>query len=196
VTNAIDIVEQQRRTHLEEIKKNFAEPGTLGLPRLLDAKRVKYGIPNSAFSFHPGFNMVLIWQVPLEDSKTYGGGLIEKTEVTLKRELNEAPRGVIVSAGLTALDNLRSHGFDVGHTVVFTHLAPFRLRLPSIAGKEPQLVIVQAELVFGSEELAQALKDRTCRLSSKTNEDGMTEHYYIDENGKAWKPQTVNTEQV
>ena len=193
--NVIDIVDQQRQAHDAEIRRNFADPGQLGLPKLLDEKRVKYGIPNSAWNVHPAFNKVLVWQIPLEDTKSYGGGLIQKTDAVLKRELTEAPRGVVIGAGLTALDNLRSHGIDVGHTVVFTHLAPFRLRLPMIAGKESVLVIVEAEYIFASEELAKNLKSRQCRILAKEIPNGPTEHYYIDENGRTWQPQVVNTEQ-
>ncbi len=178
-----------------EARKHFALPGTLGLPKLLDAKRVKHGIPDSAFKQHPMFNQVLIWQIRLEESDTYGGGIIQKTEAVKKRELTEAPRGVIVGAGLTALDQLRSHGADIGHTVFFTNLAPFRLRLPMISGKEWVLVIVQAEYIFASEELAQNLTNRTCRIVSKETSEGGNEHYFCDDNGKVWKPQQVNTEQ-
>jgi hypothetical protein len=195
VQNVIDIVDQQRRETEAEIRRNFADPGQLGLPKTLDDKRVKYGIPNSAWSVHPAFNKVLIWQIPLEESKAYGSGLIQKTDTVLKRELVEAPRGVIVSAGLTALDQLRSHGIDIGHTVVFTHLAPFRLRLPTIAGKEPILVILESEYIFASEELATNVKSRACRVIAKENSEGVTEHFYCDENAKVWHPKQVNTEQ-
>lgn len=191
----IEILEQRKRDQEAEIRKNFADPGQLGLPKLLDSKRVKYGIPNSAFAQQPMFNQVLIWQIPLEESDTYGGGVIAKTDTVKKRELTEAPRGVIVGAGLTALDLLRSHGADVGHTVFFTNLAPFRLRLPMIAGKEPVLVIVQAEYVFASEELAQGLKARQSRIICRETSEGGIEHIYCDENGKVWKPQEAHTEQ-
>ena len=177
-----------------EIEANFSAPGTLGLPPLLDAKRVKYGIPDSAWNSQAVFNKILVWQVPIDESENYGGGIIVKTEQQKKRELSEAPRGVIVSAGLQALDELRSHGIDLGHTVFFTHLAPFRKRLPAILGKEPSLVILHSGDVFDSEELAQNLKSRRCRIVSKETEEGV-QHYFCDENGKQWNPaQNVSSE--
>ncbi len=171
----------------QAIEENFSPPGTLGLPPLLDDKRCKHGIPDSAWKSQAVFNKILVWQIPVDGSETYGGGVIVKTEAQKKRELSEAPRGVIVSAGLQALDELRSHGVDIGHTVFFTHLAPFRKRLPPIAGKEPSLVILHAGDIFDSEELAEKLKARVCRVISK-EVDGVISHFYCDENGKMWNP--------
>jgi hypothetical protein len=191
----LDKIRQQQERELEaELAANFAEPGRLGLPKMLEAKRIKYGIPNSAFESQPLFDQVLLWPVPIEASKTYGGGLIAKTDAVLKRELTEAPKGVIVAAGLSALDQLRSHGADIGHTIFFYQLAPLRMRLPAIAGKEASLIMIQARYVFGSEELAANLKARACRIISRENEAGVAEHFYIDENGKTWKPAAVETE--
>lgn len=189
----VDLVEQARLKLEAESKKHFSPPGTLGLTKLLDEKRCRYGIPDTAWTTQPAFDQVLVWQIPVDDGKTYGGGLIQKTETALKRELQEAPRGVLVSAGLTALDQLRSHGIDIGHTIDFYQIAPLRKRLPTIAGKEPTLVMIQARYVFGSEELASNLKSRKCRVIARDTE-GVQEHYYCDENGKTWKPADVETE--
>ncbi len=169
------------------IDSAFPGPGALGLPRLLDEKRIKYGIPATAWKSQAVFNKILVWQLPIDESATYGGGLIVKTDERKARERNEAPRGVIVSAGLQALDELRSHGVDIGHTVHFTHTAPFRKRLPAIAGKEPSLVILHSGDIFDSEELAETLKARRARIIARDVE-GVTQHFYCDETGKAWTP--------
>lgn len=189
----VDPVEQSRLKLEAESRKHFSPPGTLGLSRLLDEKRVRYGIPDTAWMTQPAFDQVLVWQIAVDDSKTYGNGLIQKTETALKRELQEAPRGVIVAAGLTALDQLRSHGIDVGHTIDFYQIAPLRKRLPTIAGREPTLVMIQARYVFGSEELAKNIRERKCRIITR-EVDGVQEHFYCDENGKTWKPADVETE--
>lgn len=171
----------------KELEANFSGPGMLGLPKLLEEKRVKYGIPDSAWKSQAVFNKILVWQLPIDEAATYGGGLIVKTDERKARERNEAPRGIIVSAGLQALDELRSHGVDLGHTVHFTHTAPFRKRLPAIAGKEPSLVILHSGDIFDSEELAETLKARRARIVAR-DVDGVTEHFYCDETGKAWTP--------
>jgi hypothetical protein len=185
----LDSVRRQREAALlqREIEASFPPPGALGLPRLLDDKRCKYGIPASAWDAQTVFNKIYVWQIKVDDSETYGGGLILKTEEARARELNEAPRGVIVSAGLQALDELRSHGVDIGHTISFAHSAPFRKRLPRIDGKQPSLIILHAGDVIDSEELAQNLKKRVCRVITR-EVDGAIEHYFCDENGKTWNP--------
>jgi hypothetical protein len=180
--------EERDRAQQREIEANFSPPGALGLSPLLDQKRVKHGIPDSAWNSQAVFNKILVWQIAVDESETYGGGLIAKTEAQRKKELSEAPRGVIVSAGLQALDELRSHGVDVGHTVYFTHLAPFRKRLPAILGKESALVILHSGDVFDSEELAQNLKARRCRIINREGEDGSLQHVFCDESGKVWNP--------
>jgi len=189
-----DPVIAARKAEEEEDRRSFPETCPFPIPRLLDEKRKKHGIPLSAFTSQPMFDQVLIWQIPVDASKTYGSGIIQKTEATLKAELQEAPRGVIVAAGLTALDQLASHGAAVGHTIYFYQIAPLRMRLPSIGGKQPTLVMIQARYVFGSEELADNLKSRKVRVIARPNADGIEEHFFCDENGKTWKPADVQTE--
>jgi hypothetical protein len=190
----VDPIAEAKRKLDAEAAKHFPEVCPFPISRLLDEKRKKHGIPLSAFTSQPMFDQVLIWQVPVDSSKTYGSGLIEKTDQTLRAELVEAPRGVIVSAGLTALDQLACHGAAVGHTIYFYQIAPLRMRLPAIGGKQPSLVMIQARYVFGSEELAEGLRSRAVRVIAKDNAEGITEHFYCDENAKMWKPIDVQTE--
>lgn len=171
------------------VLSHMSPAGTLGLPKLLEEKRWRYGIPDEAFFNQQAvYNKVLVAQIPEEETDTYAGTNIIKTETTKKRELVEAPRGVIVSAGLQALDELRSNGVDVGHTVGFTRLAPFRRPFASIGGERLSLIVLHAGDVIDSEDLAQALRARRCRVVAKPNEEGVAVHQFIDENGKAWSP--------
>ena len=97
----------------------------------------------------------------------------------------EAPRGVIVTAGLLALDALRSNGMDLGHIVNFGRLAPFAKVIDEIGGHVMTLLIMSAGDIISSEDLPRLLKDRTARVFYNP-ELGI--HEYIDENGKAWRP--------
>jgi hypothetical protein len=164
---------------------------SLGLGPLVDLKRKKYGIPDEAFFNQcPAFNKILVAQIPEEESETYGGetGLIIKTEVAKTRELVEAPRGVIVGAGLQALDVLRSNGMDIGHTVGFTRLAPFRRPFATIGGEKLTLIVLVAGDIVDSEDLGQQLRARKVRVVAKQNEEGVRIHQYIDERGQLWSP--------
>ncbi len=178
-------------TKLDEAMKDHMSKESLGLGKLVDQKRWQYGIPDCAFfNQSPAFNKILVAQIPEvgEESDVYAGTTIIKTEITKKRDQVEAPRGVIVGAGLQALDELRSNGIDIGHTIGFTRLAPFRRRAGVIAGQPILLVVLLAGDVVDSEDLGAQLRGRKCRVVAKPNEEGVMIHQFIDENGKLWSP--------
>lgn len=170
-----------------EVRKHISkEP--LGLGALVEQKRMKYGIVDAAwYGQHPLFDRVLVWQISEDEGETYNGGVIVKTEVARKRELVEAPRGVIVGAGLGALDVLRSNGVDIGHTVGFTRLAPFRRPIGVFAGVPLALIVLHVGDLVDSEDLGAQARNRTVRIQHK-EVDGVTQHYFVDHNGKAWTP--------
>lgn len=173
-----------------EIGSHISE-GSIGLGPLVDKKRKQYGIPDEAFFNQcPAFNKILVAQIPEDEGETYGGegGLIIKTEIAKTRELVEAPRGVIVGAGLQALDVLRSNGMDIGHTVGFTRLAPFRRPFATIAGERLTLIVLVAGDIVDSEDLGQQLRARKVRVVAKQNDEGVRIHQYIDERGQLWSP--------
>lgn len=170
-----------------EVRKHISKD-TLGLGPLVDQKRMKYGIVDAAwYGQHPLFDRVLVWQISEDEGETYNGGVIVKTEVARKRELVEAPRGVIVGAGLGALDVLRSNGVDIGHTVGFTRLAPFRRPIGVFAGVPLALIVLHVGDLVDSEDLGAQARNRTVRIQHKEI-DGVTRHYFVDHNGKAWTP--------
>jgi hypothetical protein len=84
-----------------------------------------------------------------------------------KRVREEAPRGVIESAGLEALDTLRSHGADLGHIVNFVRLAPWRLPVDMIAGAPVYVLILQDADITSSEDTAKAVRSGELRLISE-----------------------------
>ncbi len=179
----------------ETLLKHMKPPGELGLPRLLDEKRIMWGIPDAAFTTAQAtFNKVLVWQIPLSQSETYEGTSIIKTQTTQRRDRMEAPRGIIISAGLQALDQLKSHGVDVGHTVGFCRVAPFRRQFTTIGGVALYLIILHASDIIDSEDLCHALRSRQARVISMEQPDGASSHVYIDENGKQWQP--MNPESI
>jgi len=115
--------------------------------------------------------------------------LIHMPESTQQREKAKAPQGIIVSAGLTALDQLRSHGIDVGHKILFCHAAPYHIRYDTVLGLEQHLIILSAADIIGSADLATNLKNRSVRYLARRTENSV-EHVFIDENGKPWLPES------
>jgi hypothetical protein len=170
------------------MRKRMSPPGTLGLPRLLDERRLEFGITDGAFSRQAVFDRVFLWQIPMQKGDKFeSDSLIHMPESVQQREKARAPQGIIVSAGLRALDQLRSHGIDLGHKILFCHAAPYHIRYDSVLGLEQHLIIVLAGDIIGSEDLATNLRTREVRYRAQRTETTV-EHTFIDETGKPWLP--------
>jgi len=121
----------------KKLEESLAPRGTFNIPMLLDERRFTYGIPNGAFTAYPVFDKVYVWQIPAQERRTYSkDGAILKPDAVIAYDRNTAPRGVIVSAGLQALDALRSTGIDIGHIIRFKKFSPFIQPIDEIDGKE------------------------------------------------------------
>lgn len=137
-----------------------------------------------ATSGHAAFDRIFVWQYP-EDwygGDCYAGTNMLKPPATLKRQEQNTPRGIIISAGLSALDALRSNGIDVGHIVHFCVNAPYRRPLDD--NDQKHLVLLRAGDIVDSEDLARALDDGDVAVN--VNKDG--QHVLVDASGNAWVP--------
>jgi len=164
--------------------------GALRLPLLLDKKRVEYEIPDELFSYQAATDRIFIFQI--EDTQLKGTTLaLPETTQHLSRVLS--PRGIIISAGFSALDSLRSNGIDVGHTVIFNQMTPYRFQVGYVAGAIREFCICRAGEVCGSEELATSLRIGDSRIDCRTGKtesgDEYVYHILVDENGKEWRPE-------
>ena len=190
------LLDRQREleSRRSQIRAKMSPPGALGLPKILEAARLENGIPDSAFAIEAVFNRVLVLQVAMQEGETYKDSKIVLAETTRDRELRKAPIGIIVSAGLKALDILRSHGMDLGHKVVFTHSAPFFVRFDNIGGVDQHLVVLQAGQITASYNLAADLRARRVFKKQDTDSDGLIRHVLVDEDRNATIPQPVGEE--
>lgn len=177
-----------RKARYKEAKawvRQHQKPGEFGLPPLLEARRLEHGIPDGAFKMQCVYNRMIVWQLPDDDSETYKGTSILMTNRAQERERDIAPRAVIVSAGLSAMDYLRSNGMDLGHIVNFVRLSPYEWRCDIVGrGIEQQCKILQAGDIIGSEDLSAALRSGECRIVYENNV-----HKFVDSSGKVWEPQ-------
>lgn len=175
-----------------KIKEKMAPPGMLRLPELLERRRLEYGIPDSAFRVQAAFNRLFIHKI--EDvmfrSGRYGeDSRIELPDSTKKALLNMAPRGIIISAGLGALDTLRDHGMDVGHIVTINRVSPWRVIYDIIGGEQFSYLIVQDRDISGSEDTAEALFSRRLLLDEVTLPNGRKVALYKGRDGESrWIP--------
>lgn len=139
----------------DDLLASLSPRGTYNIPMVLDERRFEYGIPNGAFEHAPIFDKVYIWQITLTERHTYSeGGAILKPSAVVSSDRNTAPRGIIVSAGLQALDSLRSAGIDVGHIVRFKKFSPFIQPVGEVKGVQLTIMVVRDGDIVSSEDLA------------------------------------------
>lgn len=139
----------------EEWSKHIAPPTALGLPALLEKRRLEYGIVDNAFEQEALFDRIYVWQIPRSGGETFEGTSIIRPPTSRQSDEDSCPRGIVVSAGLKALDNLRSNGVDLGHIVNFVRLAPWRMPIGNVNGVEiPPLLVLRDGDLISSEDLA------------------------------------------
>jgi hypothetical protein len=171
------------------VRKVMSPPGTLKLPPLLEERRWEYGITDGAFAFQPFHDRIALHQTPQwKGEASSPEGEIVLAPIGKKRERESNPEGVLVGAGLQALDELRSNGIDLGHQVTFIRQAPWRKRVDLVDGHEYHVLLLRVGDLIGSLDLANFLREGRVKIGfdEKTNE-----HYYIDENKKQWYPARV-----
>lgn len=170
----------------KEFRGHMAPPGGIpGLHPALEKRRWIYGIPNGAFQVQAAFNVCLVWQISRFDTDMIGDTGLYMSKQTEKRMNDETPRGIIVSAGLAALDALRSNGIDIGHVVTMLRLAPWRMPCDMVGGVEQYVLILRAGDITGSEDLEEARRRGDCKF---VYDEGTGQHQFVDKDGKRWDP--------
>lgn len=159
---------QRRETEARQAKMSPA--GALNLPPLLDARRLEFGLVDDVFREAVAWDRVYIAQVPPHFfSSTWGESIIVTTDKTQQRQKDEAPHGIIVGAGLSALDSLRDHGMDLGHIVSFAKFAPYRVVMSMLGTEEIWVHVIRAGDITGSEDLALDLIEGRARVVRNEN---------------------------
>lgn len=163
----------------EELERSLAPLGTYKIPGMLDRRRLEYGIPNGCFEHFPLFDKVYIWQLNMTERKTYSkGGAILKPEARIAHDRATAARGIIVSAGLAALDSLRSTGVDIGHIVRFKKFAPFIQEVQEIQGHPLTVFTLRDGDMVSSEDLASDFHAGRVRVVNVSKEKGGYDHRF------------------
>lgn len=171
----------------EAVRALMSPPDSLGLSPLLEKRRWEIGIIDAEFKCQQAtYDRVLIHQL---DEITSGGetfipgGRIVKTERQQSASEKEAPRGIIVSAGLRALDILRSNGMDVGHRVLFQKMTPYGIEVAKVRNKPRRLLILIAGDILASEDTASALWEKELHVICRKGQ-----HQYEDKEGRTIVP--------
>jgi len=184
---ACENVKKEAKEESEYLSGLISPKGTLGLPELLDRRRLQHGIPDRAFEAQAMFDRIYVWQIWVHQEETFvpGGAIVQPANYR-ESDLRENPQGIILSAGLGALDHLRSNGADLGHHVNILHVQPWRIPV-GIKDSEGVLVLQTGD-VSGSLDLRKALRRGKCRITVRMNEHGQRVHLYEDEQGQVWDP--------
>lgn len=169
----------------DKLEKSLMPRGFFNIPMILDERRFEYAIPNGAFAAFPAFDKVYVWQINLTERNTYAtDGAIIKPDARIAHDRNTAPRGIIVSAGLQALDSLRSSGFDLGHIIRFKKFSPFIQPVEEIDGVELTVMVIRDGDIVASEDLARAYHHREVSIVNVAEDSLGYDHRFARTNSE------------
>jgi len=150
------------------------------------AKRIgELGIP--PWPAQAMFERVLIYRIPDEEaaSETYGETQILKPETRVAVDKSRSPRGIIVSAGLRALDIMRSNGMRLGELVWFSPHVPTRFEVAKDDGGQPvEFYFMNVGDVIMSEDVLERLvpdEDGDSELVVTCNRQTGFRHTYLQD---------------
>jgi len=99
----------------------------------------------------PVFDRIFVYPLGDKDQeeKFEGTNIIKPTQ---SKDLYGASRGIIVKAGIKALDILWSHGIELGHTVLVARLSPWERKYEG-KGRIHKVMVLRASEIVSSEDL-------------------------------------------
>ena len=175
----------EKRTAM--IRARMSPPGALKLPPLLEAHRLKYGIPDGFFKSQASFDRIYVFPIDqFDDAATVApNSHILRPALTKLKDLQEGHRGVLISAGLTAADRLASHGIELGHVVTTNKNVPFARRCERLEDMTEMFYLVMRDGdLAGSETLAAEIRAGQKRITDTGGADGYShqvEHLFDGE---------------
>lgn len=176
--------ERAERELREALKKKLAAEGDLGLPPALEKKRQEHLIPGGAFKVRPVYDRIYVYQIgdrdiPEGESATYGDTKIIMPETAKEFRRGQVPRGVLVGAGLQAMNKLWSNGIEIGDTVWIIRNAPWGMPIDWVGPHELSVMVMRAGDVTGSEEGKARVESGELQVVRRPVErDGLTYHVH------------------
>jgi hypothetical protein len=160
-------------TRTKLIKERMSPAGALRLCPLLEEQRLKWGIPDSFFQSQPAFDRCFVFPVNrFAEAETYGGTSILVPKMTKDRDLQEGRRGILIGAGLTAMDRLMSHGIELGHIVTTNKNVPFVEKCERFPKFDMYFLMMRDGDLAGSETLMEELRAGKKRVVDVGGEGG------------------------
>lgn len=163
--------------------EKMSPPGELKLrSRLLERRRLEHRITDGHFKCQAMFDHIFVKQItPDEEASSVqanDGSLVKifNTDTATGRGLQNTFKGIIVSAGLKALDELRSNGIDLGHEVWFVKHVSARFEVETVDGKMEYLLCLCVGDIKGSVDMATDLRNGEMEVEAVFDENGAPEH--------------------
>lgn len=165
----------------------MSPPGELGVCELLEKRRWEYFITDGAFASQPALDRMYVHQI---DENPFGMvGSIYGSDGALQREHESNPIGIVVSAGLSAMDILRDHGIDVGHRITFVAMSPWRVKTDMIGGVDEHMVIMRVGDIQSSFDTMDAIRNGKLEMVYVDDEEkGKRGYFYKRSDGELIKP--------
>lgn len=170
----------------QSTKEQMSPPGALKLTPHLEEKRIEHGIIDDCFQVCAEFDRILVYQLPASDH-TFGKSGIIMPQASQKRVAQETPKGIIVSAGLGALDVLKTSGQEVGDTILFIKQGMWRIVCGWVRHVEVHLMVLSVGDICSNQDKAQRLREGLIKYHWN---DETNEHVLVDRFGKRLKPQS------
>ena len=141
-----------------DIKRQMSAPEVLALDPMLEAARQRYHLIDGYFSSLATDDRIFVYQIDMNEGETFlTDGKIIRSKPSEQRARHESTRGVLLSWGLKAQDELWCQGYRLGHVVEFIEMAPWKKEVGRIYAKsEPEyLLVLRAGMIVGSVTLEQ-----------------------------------------
>lgn len=144
-------IEQQTRA---EIQRNHLAPlGQTDLPAFLDKRRVEYQLPNELFVHQACGNRVLFYPMGIEGDKKFEGTSIIMPDFADTRDKKMTPKGLLVSAGIEAMDYMVDQGIELGDIIWHDAPSPTRVHCCWILRRQFVLYEVPIESIVADMDL-------------------------------------------
>lgn len=184
------VTEDELEKRVIALKKHISPEPIPGLSPLLEQRRHVYAVIDEMLRFRATYDRIHVRQLPMEDGtggKASKDGLIHLPASSQKRALDEAARGIIVSAGLRAMDILVSNSMCVGQLITHIKNAPWRLPVAMIDGKAEQVLVMNVGDIVGNEDLELLIRKGV--VEERFDEESLQHYYYDNRTNKRWDPQ-------
>lgn len=179
---------QSELKHLKSKLEAMSPPGALGLPPLLDERRIKYEIPDRAFEWEACFDRVLGYQLDVFDEGYISEGsaiFIPKHVADKNRKLT--PKVLVLSAGLKARDELLSHGIQLGDICMLCRMAIFSAVFDFIDNVPQTFLQLRSGDLSAGKDTAERVRRGDLRVEYrefKSAGSSFWAHVYVDREGR------------